>query len=132
MSHAGRIVGVTAGLAGAGALFGGLAGGSAFCVSIILSATYLDLEFLAESFLFAGAFGAVIGSIAAPLLAWLLLRHVPFGRVFLGLVIGTIVGGIIGWFAAPRLSLLMYDSLGAAFLGCLTAAIVLRYRVQRA
>src|SRR6059036_3569951 len=40
---------------------------------------------------------APIGAIIGPPTAWLLLRHVPLGRLFMGTAAGTIVGGVFGW-----------------------------------
>ena len=46
--------------------------------------------------LFCGAIGAAIGAVVAPLMSWLLLRHVPLGRAILHTAIGTVLGGILG------------------------------------
>lgn len=88
-----RVVAVTLGLIGAGAIFGALAGGVALSISLLI--TENDTS---GSGLVIGAFlGAPLGAIAAPTAAWLLLRRVPLGRVFAGSVSGTVLGGVVGW-----------------------------------
>lgn len=45
--------------------------------------------------------GEEFGFIAAPLVVWLVLRPVPLGQAFSGLVLGAICGGLFGsWFMA--------------------------------
>ena len=45
--------------------------------------------------------GEAFGFVAAPLLGWFVLRRVPLGQAFGGLVLGAICGGLCGsWFAA--------------------------------
>lgn len=125
-----RIVAVTAGLIITGAVAGGIAGGSAlsFCIWLTLPLGPPGLGWFALG----GILGAALGAVTAPILAWLLLRQVPLGRMFVVCAVGTMLGGVVGWFATPRGGDPALISLVEAFLGCLMMAIVLRYRVHRA
>ncbi len=128
-----RVVAVTAGLIGTGAIAGALAGGIAFTFSLLVTPP-LGVPSLAEFlqlFLFAGLFGAPLGAVTAPVLAWLLLRRVPLGQMFVMCAVGTMIGGVVGWFASMGGGNVAVNSLVGAFLGCLLTAIALRHRVAR-
>lgn len=124
-----RVVGVTVGLSAAGAAFGGLAGAGALAVVIILSGEWSILV-SPSLLLFAGGIGAVLGAVCAPLAGWLLLRRVPLGRVFGGLTLGTIIGGVVGWFA-PVTEDPIVRPIAAGAVGFLITAILLRFRHGR-
>src|SRR6185436_20460973 len=126
MTRAGRIALVTIGLIGAGVLLGALAGGTAFTAVGVLAGE----EFSTERFVIGAVFGAPLGAATAPLLSWLLLRHVPIGKMFLVCTIGAAIGGVVGWFAATAGGNIMLNPLLGAFGGCVIAAIALRYRVS--
>lgn len=126
MARLGRIVGVTIGLVGAGIVFGALAGGTAFTLVGVLA----DARISVELFWVGALFGAPLGAVTAPLLAWLLLRRVPLGRMFLVCSVGTAIGGVIGWFATSAGSDIIRNSLGGAFTGCVIAAIALWHRAR--
>jgi len=128
MRHVGRIVAVTIGLVGAGILFGAIAGGTSFALVGILAGERISIE----EFEIGAMFGAPLGAITAPLLSWLLLRRVPLGKMFLVCSVGTAIGGIVGWFATAAGGDIMVNPLVGAFVGCVIAAIALRYRVQHA
>jgi hypothetical protein len=128
MTRLGRIVVVTIGLVGAGIVFGALAGGTAFAFVGLLAGERISTAV----FEIGALFGAPLGAVTAPLLAWLLLRRVPLGRMFLVCSVGTAVGGVAGWFAASMSGDIMLSPLVGAFLGCLVTASALRLRVQRA
>ena len=129
-----RIVAVTLGLSAAGAVFGGLAGSASLGVALVLSegvAGFKGLRVLAIP----GVIGAVLGSVCAPLAGWLLLRRVPLGRAFAGLTVGTIVGGLAGWFFPAWFLPATFDPVtqpivaaGAGFLG---ATVLLRVQHAR-
>lgn len=124
-----RAVTATLGLSAAGALCGGLAGTIAFGIVVFLSdgfRLFTDPAVLQV----ATAAGAVIGSVAMPLIAWLLLRYVPLGRAFLGLSSGTILGGIIGWYGLAEHDVLM-GPVGCAVLGFAAAGVLLRVGARR-
>ena len=123
-----RIALVTTGLMAAGALFGAIAGAIALTVSLAM----FRMESLLVVAYLGALFGAPIGAIAAPILAWLLLRRVPLGRMFAGCAAGTIVGGVIGFMLTPVVDNLFVPGLFGALLGCLVVAIYLRFSPRRA
>jgi len=125
----GRIVAVTIGLAVAGAAFGGIAG---VLVLGTISVLTPGFEAFGEPLLFAVAatLGALLGAGCAPLAGWLLLRRVPLGRAFRGLTLGTIAGGVLGWFVPLPVDK-VNRSLIAGALGFLCAAIIMRIRQAR-
>ena len=127
MTHVRRIVAVTIGLVGAGLLFGAIAGGTSFALVGILAGEDISIE----AFEIGAIFGAPLGAITAPMLSWLLLRHVPLGKVFLVCSVGTAIGGVIGWFSTSTGDIVL-NSLASAFIGCLIAAVALHLRVQHA
>jgi hypothetical protein len=127
-----RVALVTAGLAVAGAVLGAIAGALALGIAITSSWSPLGLSELV--ILVMPAFvGGFIGFFAAPLVGWLLLRHVPLGRAFGGLVLGTVVGGLAGWFL-PGNEDFMTQPIETAGAGFLIAALLMRltWRKQRA
>jgi len=134
-----RAVAVTAGLSAAGAAFGAAAGATALGIVLALSDglhVLGDLGVLAIP----GVLGGAIGAVCAPLAGWLLLRRIPLGKAFLGLTIGTVLGGVVGWYLVPEVNghtdafsifnLIVRPVLGAA-LGFLSAALLMRVRHRR-
>jgi hypothetical protein len=126
MTRAGRIALVTLGLVGAGFVFGALAGGIAFAIVELLGGEGISTE----PFVIGAIFGAPLGALTAPLLSWLLLRHVPLGRMFVVCSIGTAIGGLVGWFATSAGGDIMANPIAGAFVGCLIAATALSYRAR--
>lgn len=126
MTRLGRIVVVTIGLVGAGIIFGALAGGTAFSVVVMLA----DGRISTELFEIGAIFGAPLGAITAPLLAWLLLRRVPLGRMFLVCSVGTAIGGVAGWFATGAGGNIILNPIGGALIGCVVAAIALWHQAR--
>ena len=126
MSLLGRIVVVTIGLVGAGIACGALAGGAAFALVGVLAGERVSTDL----FEIGASCGAPLGAVTAPLLAWLLLRRVPFGRMFLICSVGTAIGGVAGWFATAAGGGIIVNSLGGGFIGCAIAAIALWYRAR--
>ena len=134
-----RAVAVTAGLSAAGAMFGAAAGATALGIVLALSDGFHALRELAVLAV-PGVLGGVIGAICAPLAGWLLLRRIPLGRAFLGLTVGTVVGGVVGWYLVPQVNghtdalsifnLIIRPVLGAT-LGFLSAAFLMRFRHRR-
>jgi hypothetical protein len=119
-----RIVGVTLGLVGAGALLGAVAGGVAVAVSVLIT----ENDTSGGGFLIGAFFGAPLGAVTAPVLAWLMLRSVPLGRMFVVAAAGTSVGGITGWVTTTSGTTEVVNGLLGAFIGCVVASILLRYR----
>jgi hypothetical protein len=124
-----RIVAVTLGLSAAGAVLGGLAGAGALGAALLISdgfALFSGLAILAVP----AIIGAALGSVCAPLAGWLLLRRVPLGRAFGGLVLGTVFGGLFGWFLPVSFDIMNQPILTAAA-GFLAAAIFMRFKHPR-
>jgi hypothetical protein len=128
MKRAIRITIVTIGLVTAGIVFGALAGGTAFATVGVISGEGITFD----AFWVGAAFGAPLGALTAPMLSWLLLRHVPLGKMFLVCSIGTAIGGVVGWFATAAGGDIMLNPLVGAFVGCVIGAITLRARVRHA
>jgi hypothetical protein len=93
-----RAVAVTLGLSAAGAGLGFAAGSLAFGVVFLLGDGWVFFTDAIGGVGFAGIVGANLGAVCTPLIAWLLLRYVPLGRAFLGLTLGTMAGGLAGWY----------------------------------
>ena len=124
-----RVVGVTLGLSAAGAVFGGVAGATALGVALFIDDGLAALKELSVV-LVPGVIGAVLGAVCAPLAGWLLLRRVPLGRVFGGLSLGTILGGIAGWYLPLGFDPIN-QPIATAAVGFLVAAVVLHVRQRR-
>jgi len=123
-----RVVMVTACLALTGAAVGGFAGATALATVMVLSS---DVARSSALLAIAGEVGAFLGLISAPLVVWVMLRRVPLGRVFLRLTLGTIVGGVLGWFAFSWLDVILGPTI-AAFVAFIASAVALSFRYQRA
>ncbi len=124
-----RILGITVGLMITGAIFAALAG----AVSLT-AALWLDGDRWYTLGLLVGPFyGAPLGAVMAPVLAWALLRRVALGQMFVWLAAGTALGGVVGWMttASSLDESKIIAGLGGAVIGCLVAAIRVRYRVDR-
>ncbi|HEY6853734.1 MAG TPA: hypothetical protein VI139_05775, partial [Gemmatimonadales bacterium] len=76
------------------------------------------------------AIGAGLGAVLAPSAGWLLLRRVPLGRAFAGLTIGTVLGGLAGWFL-PAMTNVFVQPIITAAAGFLASAVFLRFRYAR-
>jgi hypothetical protein len=124
MVSARRIVGVTLGLVGAGAVLGAVAGAVAVAISVLIT----ENDTSGEGLLVGAFFGAPLGAITAPVLAWLMLRTVPLGKMFVVTAGGTAVGAIVGWVTTTSGTAEVVNGLAGAFIGCVVGAITLRYR----
>lgn len=96
MTRAGRIFAVTAGLAVTGAVVGTITGAIVAAVILGIMTQKAPLDF--ELFVIGATFGAPLGAVLFPAAGWLLMRHVPLGKALLGTSVGTLAGGIAGWF----------------------------------
>ena len=124
MTRRSRVLAVSIGLAAGGAIAGALAGVAVAALVASLMQTSraaLDLGLLAIG----AAFGAPLGAVLFPLAGWLLMRRVPLGRALLGTSVGTIAGGVIGWFV-PAGSDIIGRTLIAGLIGFAIAVFVLR------
>ena len=89
-----RVVAVTLGLVGAGALLGGLSGALALAAAMSLRHDWMwvaDFGFPVV----AGCFGAVVGGVIAPVTSWVFLRNVPLGRAMLRTTMAAALGGAV-------------------------------------
>lgn len=126
MTSVPRVAAVTLGLVAAGAVFGALAGAVALAASVFVT----ENDSSGFGLLVGAYFGAPLGAITAPILSFLLLRRVPLGRLFVGTAAGTVLGGVAGWITTTSGDDALNGLLGA-FIGCVVAAIALRYRATR-
>lgn len=124
-----RILAVTAGLVAFGAAAGAIAGALVAMVAIAISLgplEALDFDLLG----FGATLGAPLGAVLLPASGWLLMRRVPLGRAMLGTTLGTIAGGVMGWFAPVHVDQL-YRTVFAGFLGFVVAVVALRQAASR-
>jgi uncharacterized membrane protein len=123
-----RIAAVTAGLLVAGAVAGFIAADVAFLIAVAFENPGPELITL-EPLLFVGSLGALLGGVLLPITAWLFLRRVPLGLAVLGTLLGTVVGGALGWIlsSAPYQ---IQGGLGGAFAGFALSALLLRLRAS--
>jgi hypothetical protein len=102
-----RVVAVTFGLIGMGAVAGALAG--ALAVTAWLGITEgLTAGFDLAAWTVAGGVGGALGALLLPATGFTMLRHVPLGRVLGHSILATAMGGILGvqflggwWLAGP-------------------------------
>jgi len=121
-----RVVGVTLGLSAAGAVFGGIAGILGLVIAAAASAVFPDPFVL----LVAGMVGGMIGAVLTPIAAWLLLRRVPFRRLFPGALAGAVLGGVLGWVLAIGEMIPIESAVFGAIAGFVVAAIAMRRSVH--
>ena len=125
-----RILAVTAGLFVFGAVAGALAGAAVGALAALLPddrGTRFGPAWMDVGALFGASVGAPMGAVLLPLAGWLLMRHVPIGQALVGTMLGTIVGGLVGWYA-PVGSDEIARSLVGAILGFALVVILLRRR----
>jgi hypothetical protein len=139
MSRALRTIAITLGLAIAGALAGGMASLVALKLSLSMAHDAWAAEAAAASstlyswffdnFVILGlAYGIPFGAVIAPLMAWVLLRHVPIAQMFLWCTCSTVAGSVIGWITTSGLDDQMSGGLAGGLIGCLVGAVLLGRR----
>lgn len=129
MNKPARVAAVTGGLMVTGAVCGATAGIAALAVSGLLEVG-LQAFSSAGPFLLAAMFGGVGGAVAAPLVAWSLLRRVPLGRAIGWPTMGTSLGAAVGWLASsPRSQ--PTNALAGAVVGLVATALCLWYLHRR-
>lgn len=126
MTRPGRILSVTIGLVAAGAVLGAFAGAVALSASVLIT----ENDTSGDGLMLGAFFGAPLGAIMAPVLSWTLLRRVPLGRMFMGLVAGTAAGGVVAWITTTSTIGEGPNGLAGAFIGCVVAAVTLRARLE--
>lgn len=90
-----------------------------------------SLDGVPKAFVLGVVFGGPLGAVAAPVVAWLLLRHVSLGRAIGVTALGTVLGGIVaarlvGAFGLSEAAMLV--AIPGALLGFLGSALWLRLR----
>jgi len=119
---------ITLGLAFAGALFGGFAGGAGLAIVLLFEPQLWRSAF--EFCEFAASVGAVLGMIGAPVVTWVMLRRVPLGRMFALLSLGTTVSAVLGWFVFSRIDIIWGPTL-SGFMGFMATALALSFRYDK-
>jgi hypothetical protein len=118
MMHLRRILSVTLGLAIAGVVAG------------IVGVAVVPDDPLSLSF-YGIYVGAPLSVITAPVVAWLLLRDVPFGRRCTGTALGTVYGTVAGWLLAPGDPDRAVIAVLGALAGFLSAAVLMSIKFRR-
>jgi hypothetical protein len=121
-----RALVVTLGLAGAGAVFGGVAGALGLAIALFLDPQRWWPS-LVECCELAFGVGALLGAVGAPAVTWVMLRRVPLGWLFMLLTLGTTAGAVMGWFLFSGVDLIWGPTL-AAFAAFMATAIALSFR----
>jgi hypothetical protein len=101
-----RVVTVTLGLVGAGAVAGALVAMTTFAAATLVLGELSNISW--RGFLFVGAVGGAFGLTLGPLVAWTLLRKVPLGKAVLFPSLGAAVGSAIGLALSPLTPLAVF------------------------
>jgi hypothetical protein len=128
MSRSLRIVAVTGGLLAGGAVAGAVAAVIAVLIALTVTQTTLGPDW--TPLLFVACVGALFGGVLLPITAWLFLRRVPLGLALLGTVLGTIVGGTLGWIVRMGGVNEIQGGVLGSLAGFAVAALLLRLRVS--
>src|ERR1051326_1958614 len=130
-----RVVAVTAGLALTGAVAGAFCAAVAVTVIVLIEAkvTFISSAEFLQLLGIVAAVGAATGVVAAPALAWGLLRRIPLGRAILVTSVGTIIGLILGEMLFPLnpYRKVIPGAILGGWLGFLLAGVALRVRSRR-
>lgn len=125
-----RVLGVTVGLAGAGALVGAICALIAINLALLAEGARDGWITIDRPMLVSGAaiVGAITGAVVTPLAGFAFLRAVPLGRAVVWCTLGTIVGATSGhvlWGFNPYDADLTPGVIQGAVLGFLSATVVL-------
>ena len=123
-----RVVGVTAGLAVASAVAGGVVANAVLAAALLVTQGPLAVFRDPIVYLVGGAVGGVCGLVCGPVAAWTLLRKVPLGRAILEPSIAAAIGGAIGLVLAQPGGI--WAPIGGAIAGLLLAAFRLRHEYR--
>lgn len=135
MNRAARVVTITLGLMGVGAVAGALCG--AVIPPVVLLLTSRSSRFFSagtgQLAVVGAAFGALGGAVAGPAVAWGLLRRAPLGKAMLWGAVGTVIGAVVGEWLAPfnPYSRAIPGVIAGAMLGFIGASVALRLRLGR-
>lgn len=121
---------ITLGISMLGALGGAVAGGlSAVAVAALIDGTVQSM-FSGSLFTAGARIGAPLGLLLLPIAEWTLLRRVTFGRAISGTVLGTVAGGVAGWFIAMDPNSIS-RAIAGGVIGFFAASLVMRLRAAR-
>lgn len=112
----GRVILITLALMATGFVAGGLAG-------MVMMWSWRPYR---DDILDSGLFGGVVGMALGPLVAWMLMRHVPLWMAVGGTTLGTVGGWMLGMLVSD-----WGNAYGFALLGFVGSALVLRFRTPR-
>jgi hypothetical protein len=94
----GRILAVTVGLVLTGAICGAILGGLSSVVEITAERGLVMLRAWLMVFTLGAFFGAIVGAVLTPLLAWIFLRRVSLARAIgqtgLGVIVGVVIAAV--------------------------------------
>ena len=119
-----RVVGVTAGLAVASAVAGGVVANAVLATALLVTQGPLAVFRDPIVYLVGGAVGGACGLFCGPIAAWTMLRNVPLGRAILEPSVAAAIGGALGLLLAEPRGI--WGPIGGAVAGLLLAAIRLR------
>ncbi|HEX8271229.1 MAG TPA: hypothetical protein VF615_01180 [Longimicrobiaceae bacterium] len=124
-----RIAAVTAGLVATGAVVGAAVGALMMSLLLLVLGFIEGVPELWEALgllLFGACFAAPVGAVLGPIVAWLLMRHVPLWEAVRGTALGTIAAGTVGMLAGGP-----FGGLVLGLLGFGTAALSLCIHTPR-
>ena len=98
MTRLARVLVVSLSLVASGGVVGAVASGVVgFLVAVAMQGPNDRFDLMLGAYVGA-MWGATLGAVLFPLAGWLLMRRVALGRALLGTAVGTIAGGVVGWF----------------------------------
>lgn len=121
----------TASVAALGAFAGAVLGGSAGAGLLLVLGGTDRLVSGRGLVVLCAAYGAVVGSVLAPLTRILLLRDVPLHRAARYTFAGAFAGIVAGCFLGPELGYALAWPAGLGLLGFIISALVLRHLASR-
>lgn len=129
------IIAETLVLIAVGAILGALTGTACLVLLGVPSIGEWSLHELGKMVLWGTLVGAPLGALGAPVLGWLLLRHVPVKRSLLYAPLGTLVGSLlallVGWLRADIADGVgLFYLVGGGVVGVVLAAVGLRLRYR--
>lgn len=122
------VAGVTTGLVLAGASSGAVLGCALLWVLGVAVDGFGGFPHARSAYLLAALAGAPLGGLGIPLLAWSVLRDVPFISIVAGTMLGAVAGGTAGLLAS---GLNTNVALAGTVLGFAAGAVALRLKAGR-
>lgn len=122
------VAGITTGLVAAGTIAGALLGCALLWVLGVAVDGFGGFPHAPSAYLLAALAGAPLGGLGIPLLAWTVLRDVPFISIVTGTTLGAALGGTAGLLAS---GLHTNIALAGTVAGFAAGAVALRLRAGR-